>query len=252
MKTNIKSKHFFVDGLPRMLQTSPFTKNAKGFSKIYELCLARNIPCISHISRQGQTDLCNNKKENIAQDAQDLGKLCFQLLLTIKSKPDFEHQWVKLCGQPLLAGKFNSSPRKSALHAHNGIDLTRNDDDLIGILHEFATRNPITRLMATSQGLKSFFVFKNTDLLHLEVSNQLLLNEDGPVSLIEALQLCELPRFCSDNVVAVKEKCLLQWRLGMIKLLEVMPTSKQLVIQKWKGTVKKLGTPDFILRSVKQ
>lgn len=66
------------------------------------------------------------------------------------------------------------------------------------------------------------------------------------------MTVIEVPRFCNGNVVAFKEKSSLKWQLGIIELLEVMPHNKQIVVHEWTETVKKPGTSDFIVGSVKQ
>ncbi len=96
----------------------------------------------------------------------------------------------------------NCYPTKN-WHGHLGIDLTEEIHNSIGIFYDFHSKNPETMLKTPSRGSRSFIVILDgVELLHVEVSHWLVLDDTGPVTFIECTQLCNFPWHCNGNVVA--------------------------------------------------
>ncbi len=87
-------------------------------------------------------------------------------------------------------------------HGHIGIDLTENTHNSIGILYNFNSTNSKTMLRTPWRGTRSFLILDGVELLHVEVSHQLVLDATGPVTFIDCTQLCNFPWHCNRNVVA--------------------------------------------------
>ncbi len=133
-------------------------------------------------------------------------------------------------------------------HGYIGLDLTGND--VCGIMHDFESSTPNTRLFTPCKCEQSFFVVKsNEELHHVCISHRIALDISDPVTFIESTQLCGFPQHCNEIFIANCEASGMKWYLGIIEILSVMHP-QILVLHKWKGFLHKSGVPKFMDKSV--
>ncbi len=87
-------------------------------------------------------------------------------------------------------------------HFHEGINLAGDDDNSVQIIHDIEARNPKTMLATPSKGKRSFFVISDgSQVIHIILSHQMVLDVIVSVTFVECMQLCNFPQHCNGNMV---------------------------------------------------
>ncbi len=122
----------------------------------------------------------------------------------------------------------------------------------IGCLSKFTDRTDIlwhvTMLLTCHQHFQLSFspltkdclfyvILGSPQLLHLEVAHWLILDTTGPVTFIEATQLCNFPQFCNGNFITFSSRSSSIWELQIINPLHGTPPVVKLIHHQWTGTV---------------